>query len=113
MDLNGEWRAHAPENGPRHRSFHIWSGYSQHRGAAWVELAREFMEVRKDPNLLKTFVNQVLGDVWAERGEAPEWQRLYERREAAMMIGTPPAWAGLLVMAADVQRGGAQPLRSL
>ena len=106
MDQNGEWRAHAPENGPRHRSFHIWSGYSQHRGAAWVELAREFMEVRKDPNLLKTFVNQVLGDVWAERGEAPEWQRLYERREAAMQVGTPPSWAGLLVMAADVQRGG-------
>lgn len=106
MDANGEWRAHNPAAAPRHRSFHIWAAYSQHEGAAWLEIAREFLEVRKDPNLLKTFVNQVLGEAWAERGEAPEWQRLYDRREKAMQIGTPPAWAGLLVAAADVQRGG-------
>ncbi|WP_294312764.1 terminase gpA endonuclease subunit [uncultured Sphingomonas sp.] len=106
MDENGEWRAHNPAQFPRHRSFHVWAAYSQHPGAAWLEIAREFMEVRKDPNLLRTFVNQVLGEAWAERGEAPEWQRLYDRREKAMRLKTPPAWAGLLVGAADVQRGG-------
>ncbi|WP_267395649.1 MULTISPECIES: terminase gpA endonuclease subunit [unclassified Sphingomonas] len=56
--------------------------------------------------MLRTFVNQVLGEAWAERGEAPEWQRLYDRREKAMRLGTPSAKAGLLVGAADVQRGG-------
>jgi phage terminase large subunit GpA-like protein len=106
MDEAGEWRAHNPAAFPRHRSFHIWAAYSQHPGAAWLEIAREFMEVRKDPNLLRTFVNQVLGEAWAERGEAPEWQRLYDRREKAMRLGTPSAKAGLLVGAADVQRGG-------
>ncbi|WCT73939.1 phage terminase large subunit family protein [Sphingomonas naphthae] len=106
MDEHGEWRAHNPDAGPRHRSFHIWAAYSQFPGAAWLEIAREFIEVRKDPNLLKTFVNQVLGEAFAESGEAPEWQRLYDRREMAMKLGTPPAWAGLLVAAADVQRGG-------
>lgn len=106
MDENGEWRAHNPAQFPRHRSFHVWAAYSQHPGAAWLEIAREFIEVRKDPNLLRTFVNQVLGEAWAERGEAPEWQRLYDRREKAMRLKTPPAWAGLLVGAADVQRGG-------
>lgn len=106
MDEAGEWRAHNPAAFPRHRSFHIWAAYSQHPGAAWLEIAREFMEVRKDPNLLRTFVNQVLGEAWAERGEAPEWQRLYDRREKAMRIGTPSAKAGLLIGAADVQRGG-------
>ena len=104
MDEQGEWRAAAPENGPRHRSFHIWAAYSQHEGAAWLELAREFMAVHKNPNLLKTFVNQVLGEVWQEKGEAPEWERLYHRRETSMEIGTPPAWAGLLVGAVDTQR---------
>lgn len=104
MDENGEWRAHNPAAFPRHRSFHIWAAYSQHPGAAWLEIAREFMEVRKDPNLLRTFVNQVLGEAWQERGEAPEWERLYDRREMAMPIGKPPAWAGFLVGAADVQR---------
>lgn len=106
MDDNGEWRAHNPAAFPRHRSFHIWAAYSQHPGAAWLEIAREFMEVRKDPNLLRTFVNQVLGEAWSERGEAPEWQRLYDRREMDMQLGTPPSWAGLLIGAADVQRGG-------
>lgn len=106
MDENGEWRAHNPIAAPRHRSFHIWAAYSQHAGAAWLEIAREFMEVRKDPNLLRTFVNQVLGEAWQEKGEAPEWQRLYDRREKAMALGTPPAWAGLLVASIDVQRGG-------
>lgn len=106
MDENGEWRAHNPIAFPRHRSFHIWAAYSQHPGAAWLEIAREFMEVRKDPNLLRTWVNQVLGEAWAERGEAPEWQRLYDRREKSMRLGTPSAKAGLLIGAADVQRGG-------
>ncbi len=104
MDENGEWRAHNPAAFPRHRSFHIWAAYSQHPGAAWLEIAREFMEVRKDPNLLRTFVNQVLGEAWQEKGEAPEWERLFERRERDMKLGTPPAWAGVLVGAADVQR---------
>jgi phage terminase large subunit GpA-like protein len=107
MDEHGEWRAHNPEAGPRHRSFHIWAAYSQHAGAAWLEIAKEFLEVRKDPNLLKTFVNQVLGLAFEERGEAPEWQRLYDRREKDMAIGTPPAWTGILVGAIDVQQGAA------
>jgi len=106
MDEQGEWRAHNPEAYPRHRSFHIWAAYSQHEGASWTEIVREFLEVRHDPNLLKTWVNQVLGEAYAERGEAPEWQRLYDRREKAQFLGRPPAQAGLLVGAADVQREG-------
>lgn len=106
MDENGEWRAHNPAAFPRHRSFHIWAAYSQHPGAAWLEIAREFLEVRKDSNLLRTFVNQTLGEAWAEKGEAPEWERLFERRERDMAVGTPPAWAGLIVGAVDTQRAG-------
>jgi phage terminase large subunit GpA-like protein len=106
MDEHGEQRALNPAAFPRHRSFHIWAAYSQHPGAAWLEIAREFLEVRKDPNLLRTWVNQVLGMAWEEKGEAPEWQRLYDRRETNMALGTPPAWAGLLVGSVDVQRGG-------
>lgn len=106
MDENGEWRAHNPDAGPRHRSFHIWAAYSQFAGASWLEIAKEFTEVYKDPNLLKTFVNQVLGLAFAEKGEAPDWERLYERREVTMQLGVPPNWAGILVGSADVQRGG-------
>ena len=102
MDDRGEWRAHAPENGPHHRSFHIWSGYSQFEGAAWLELAREFLEVRKDPNRLLTFVNQVLGETWKVKGEAPPWRRLYDRREDRRP-GLVPRDALLLTCGIDVQ----------
>lgn len=104
MDEQGEFRAHNPAAGPRHRSFHIWAAYSQQPGAAWLVIAREFLEVRKDPNLLKTFINQFLGEAWQETGEAPEWQRLYERRDAKLKLGTVPDWAGMIVGAADLQR---------
>lgn len=105
MDENGEWRAHNPAAFPRHRSFHIWAAYSQHPGAAWGEIVREFLEVRHDPNLLRTWVNQVLGEAWQEKGEAPEWQRLYDRREKAMALGTVPSWPCILIGSIDVQRG--------
>ena len=80
MDRKGDWRAHAPENFP-HRSFHLWAGYSQFDGAAWLVLAKEFLGSRKDPRKLQTFVNETLGETWTVRGEAPEWRRLYDRRE--------------------------------
>lgn len=105
MDEQGEFRPHNPAAFPRHRSFHIWAAYSQQPGAAWLVIAREFVEVRKDPNLLQTFVNQFLGEAWEEAGEAPEWKRLYDRREMSMKIGSPPARTGLLVGSVDVQSG--------
>ena len=102
MDAAGEWRAHAPQNWP-HRSFHIWSAYSQFPGAAWVELAREFMDVRKDPNRLMTFVNQTLGETWRVKGEAPAWRRLYDRREEREPYVVPRG--GLVLTAGiDVQK---------
>lgn len=98
----GEWRATALFTGIA--GFHIWEAYSP-----WVKLAdtvKAFLEARKNPETHKVWVNTALGETWAEKGEAPDWQRLYERREKDLRIGEPPAWAGLLVGAADVQRGG-------
>lgn len=98
----GEWRATAPFHGVA--GFHIWEAYSP-----WVKLAetvKAFLDARKNPEQLRVWVNTALGETFAERGEAPEWQRLYDRREATMQIGTPPAWAGLLIASCDVQRGG-------
>lgn len=102
MDEQGEWRAHAPENYP-HRSFHIWAAYSQFRGAAWLEIAKEFREVYRDPNRHMVFVNQVLGLTWAVKGEAPQWRRLYDRREE-YRPGVVPRDALLLTAGLDVQK---------
>jgi phage terminase large subunit GpA-like protein len=41
----------------------------------------EFLEAKKRPETLKTFVNTTLGETWKERGEAPDWELLHQRRE--------------------------------
>ena len=45
----------------------------------------------------------MLGETWAETGEAPDWQRLYERRED-WRIGTVPQGGLFLTAGADVQK---------
>jgi len=98
----GEWRAHAPFAG--HASFHIWAAYSYSPNATWGQLAAEFVEANAGgPDQLKTFVNTVLGETWQERGEAPEWERLYQRRES-YAVGSCPKGVLFLTAGVDVQK---------
>lgn len=109
----GEWRpgphaqfpdlpAPAPFHG--HASFHLWAAYSFSPNASWGQLCTEFVAATAaGPELLKTFVNTVLGEPWQERGEAPEWQRLYARREPYAM-GSCPTGVLFLTAGVDVQK---------
>jgi hypothetical protein len=49
------------------------------------------------------FRNTVLGETWVETGEAPDWQRLADRREE-WPAGTVPAGGLFLTAGADVQK---------
>ena len=94
----GEWRASKPFNGVA--GFHIWQAYSP-----WVklsELVAEFLLCRSNPERLKVFVNTELAETWKERGEAPEWKRLYDRAEE-YAIGTAPAGVLFITIGIDVQ----------
>lgn len=98
----GEWRATKPFEG--HASFHIWAAYSSSPNATWGQLASEFEEARKaGPEKLKTFVNLVLGECWREKGEAPDYERLYSRREN-YPIGSVPEGVLLVTAGVDVQK---------
>lgn len=98
----GEWRAQRPFTG--HASFHIWAAYSYSPNATWGQLAKEFLEAKRGGHeQLKTFVNTVLGETWKETGEAPEWERLYHRREQ-YQIGTVPKPVKFLTAGVDVQK---------
>lgn len=97
----GEWRAEKPFTG--HASFHIWTGYSLSPNATWGHIAEEFEESRKNPETLKTFVNTTLGETWEEAGEAPEYKRLYDRRES-YPIGTCPIVPAMITAGVDVQK---------
>ena len=102
MIAAGEWRASRPFNG--HASFHIWAAYSYSPNATWAQLAAEFLEAKRGGReQLKTFINTVLGETWQESGEAPEWERLYQRREH-YRAGTVPPGVRFLTAGVDVQK---------
>lgn len=98
----GEWRAEGEFAG--HASFHLWAALSLSPNASWAQIATDFLEAKRlGPEKLKTFVNTVLGETWKERGEAPDWERLYDRRET-YRIGTVPAGVVVLTAGVDVQK---------
>lgn len=83
--------------------FHISGLYSPLGWLSWAEIARGWEAAQGNDAALKTLKNTVLGETWQERGEAPDWQRLYERRED-FSLGQVPEGALMLTAGADVQR---------
>ena len=102
MLAEGEWRAESPGPG-KPAGFHLSSLYSPVGWFSWADAAAMFEEAQKKPELLQVFVNTVLGETWALQGEAPEWQRLYDRREE-YRIGTVPKGGLFLTAGVDVQK---------
>jgi phage terminase large subunit GpA-like protein len=96
----GEWRAEVPFVGTA--GFHLNEIYS-----SWVKLAemvRTFISAKDHGDeAMKTFVNTSLGETWTETGEAPDWQRLYDRRES-WPNGTVQSGGLFLTAGADVQK---------
>lgn len=73
----GEWRATAKFKGTA--GFHLNEIYSP-----WVRLAEmvaAFLEAKKLPETLKTFVNTSLGETWEDKGETVEAEGLMTRGE--------------------------------
>ena len=113
MVREGEWRpgphpqfpdVPPPDPFHGHASFHLWTAYSFSPNASWGQIAREFVAAQSEgPEHLKTFVNTVLGEPWQDRGEAPEWQHLYARREP-YAIGSCPSGVLFLTAGVDVQK---------
>lgn len=104
---NGLWIPEKPEvyEQTGHAGFHVNSLYSLQPGADWKDLIEEFLGAYRTPATHKTFVNTTLGLVWAVQGEAPEWKRLYDRREDRQK-GVVPYGGCFLTCGVDVQAAG-------
>ena len=98
----GAWVAERPELSRTWRSFHLSALYSPLGWYSWVDAANDFLRAKGNPQLLRGWVNTVLGETWKEKGEAPEWQQLYRRRER-YPIGEVPRGGVLLTAGVDVQ----------
>ena len=99
----GEWRPTADCPDPHVIGFHISGLYSPVGWLSWSTIAREWEAAQGNDAALKAAKNTLLGETWQERGEAPDWQRLYQRRED-WRIGTVPAGGLFLTDGGDFQK---------
>jgi len=94
----GEWRATRDSRGIA--SFHISELYSP--WSSWSEMAVAFVQAKRFPETLQTWINTSLGETYEDRGESVAPQGLASRRE---QYGpqTVPAGVVLLTAGVDVQ----------
>jgi phage terminase large subunit GpA-like protein len=101
MFERGEWRATAVGT-PKSRGYHISQLYSPiGLGKTWSELAVKWIAAQREPLVLKTFINTVLGEAWEEKGDAFDASDLKTRLENYQ--AEVPHGVGLLTASVDVQ----------
>lgn len=98
----GEWRATAVSDNPHAIGFHLSALYSPIGWKSWEQIARDWLAAQGSDEMLRAARNTLLGETWVESGEAPEWQRLADRRVA--FPGQIPAGGLFLTAGADVQK---------
>ena len=98
----GEWRATAVSADPHSIGFHLSALYSPLGWKSWAQIARDWLAAQGSEEMLRAARNTLLGETWVESGDAPEWQRLAERRET---FGAQIPEGGLFLTAGvDVQK---------
>lgn len=93
-----EWRAKNPA--ALIDSYSVWQAYNL--GNSWIEIVREYLRVKDDPQKLKTYWNQTLNKSWVDRS-ATDWTRIYDRRENFEQ-GVIPKPCVILTASVDVQK---------
>ena len=76
MLKHGRWTPTAESSNTA--GFHISELYSV--WSKWTDMATNFLEAKKQPEMLKTWINTALGESWEEQGDAVEYESLLERR---------------------------------
>ncbi len=98
----GEWRATTVPVDSRAIGFHLSALYSPIGWKSWAQIARDWLAAQGSDEMLRAARNTLLGETWIESGEAPDWQRLADRRET--YPAQIPAGGLFLTAGADVQK---------
>lgn len=106
MLASGRWVAQNLDADPATHGYHLSSLYSPVGWYSWANAAADFEATKvdgvTDVEELRVFVNSVLGESFVQRGDAPEWERIHERRER-YKVGHVPARGLFLTAGVDVQ----------
>lgn len=97
MIQSGKWRATATSHDGKTAGFHLNELYSPWK--TWAEVVNDFFDAKKDPEMLKTWVNTSLGESWEEEGEVIN-ERWEERTEEYSEVPEPVI---VLTAGVDVQ----------
>lgn len=100
---HGEWHPTSENSSGKTVGFHLSSLYSPIGWRAWSDIAGAWENAQGSATALKAFKNTELGETWVEEGDAPDWERLFERRED-YPIGRVPLAGLLLTAGADIQK---------
>jgi phage terminase large subunit GpA-like protein len=98
MLREGRWTASRPSTGIA--SFHISELYSP--WSTWPEMVRSFLEAKRLPETLQTWINTALGESWEDSGDSVKPEGLLARREP-YTDASLPAGVLLLTRGTDVQ----------
>lgn len=101
MLKQGKWIAKYPDRPVA--GFHLSSLYSPVGWFSWQQAVLNFKQAKENETLLKVWVNTTLGEPWVDRGDSPDWERLYERAEDYPR-GVIPAGGLVLTAGVDVQK---------
>ncbi len=101
-----EWIATVPEKSSKKKIGFVINGlYSPLGWLSWTQIAEEYDRVKNDPVLLRTFVNTVLGESFAEATDTPPWENLYNRGQASKYKeGEVHNDVAFITMGVDIQR---------
>jgi len=104
MLSRGEWRGKKPHI-TRRKGFFLNSLYSPLGWYSWAQIAADWLDAQGKGKTteLKTFINTVLAQTWKEKGDAPDWERLYRRR-SSYDFGICPEGVLFLTAGVDIQR---------
>lgn len=96
------WQPHNLDAPPDLWGFWLNGLYSPFAGSSWRRLVQEWKAAQENSMKLRVFFNTRLSQCWESKGETPDWEKLFLRRES-YRPGTVPEGALVLTAGVDVQ----------
>lgn len=107
----GYWEPTAVSQSRGHRSYYISSLYSAVGMLSWFELYEKYLEAKRDPNGMKSFVTLYLGMPYKERGARPKVENIIELRGDYLDGKEVPDGVLFVTAGIDVQQGSSTDTR--
>ena len=99
----GEWRPEKEASSPKRIGFELSGLYSPVGMLSWSTCMSDYYEALGDIQKMRAWTNTVLGESYADKGERPEWEKLYYRR-GEHELGSIPEGVLLVTAGIDVQK---------